>query len=143
MFSMCSELTPRAPILDSRIAQFMQPCVQIGWLTGALCCQITSRSKRAEGTHRVLEGGCPYGRDQVEHSSSLVFGQVGLNEIFPSKPLTKDYPCCEADGDGDKIPGSQNANNRVPMTNSQPVLVLMEFMENGDLHSFLKKRRQV
>ena len=28
MFSMCSELTPRAPIPDSRIAQFMQPCVQ-------------------------------------------------------------------------------------------------------------------
>ena len=27
MFSMCSELTPRAPILYSRIAQFMQPCV--------------------------------------------------------------------------------------------------------------------
>ena len=26
MFSMCSELTPRAPIPDSRIAQFMQPC---------------------------------------------------------------------------------------------------------------------
>ena len=25
MFSMCSELTPRAPIPDSRIAQFMQP----------------------------------------------------------------------------------------------------------------------
>ena len=23
---MCSELTPRAPNLDSRIAQFMQPC---------------------------------------------------------------------------------------------------------------------
>ena len=29
MFSMCSELTPRAPILDSRIAQFMQPCRQV------------------------------------------------------------------------------------------------------------------
>ena len=27
MFSMCSELTPRAPIPDSRIAQFMQPCL--------------------------------------------------------------------------------------------------------------------
>ena len=27
MFSMCSELTPHAPIPDSRIAQFMQPCV--------------------------------------------------------------------------------------------------------------------
>ena len=26
MFSMCSKLTPRAPIPDSRIAQFMQPC---------------------------------------------------------------------------------------------------------------------
>ena len=26
MFSMCSELTPRAPIPDSRITQFMQPC---------------------------------------------------------------------------------------------------------------------
>ena len=26
MFSMCSELTPRAPILDTRIAQLMQPC---------------------------------------------------------------------------------------------------------------------
>ena len=26
MFSMCFELTPRAPILDSRIVQFMQPC---------------------------------------------------------------------------------------------------------------------
>ena len=29
MFSMCSELTPRAPIPDSRIAQFMQPCLYI------------------------------------------------------------------------------------------------------------------
>ena len=28
--------------------------VQIGWVTGALCCQITSRSNGAEGTHRVL-----------------------------------------------------------------------------------------
>ena len=28
MFSMCSELTPRAPIPDSRIAQFMQPCLE-------------------------------------------------------------------------------------------------------------------
>ena len=27
MFSMCAELPPRAPIPDSRIAQFMQPCV--------------------------------------------------------------------------------------------------------------------
>ena len=26
MFSMCSELTPRARILDTRIPQFMQPC---------------------------------------------------------------------------------------------------------------------
>ena len=26
---MCSKLTPRAPIPDSRIAQFMQPCAQI------------------------------------------------------------------------------------------------------------------
>ena len=26
MFSTCSELTPRAPIPDGRIAQFMQPC---------------------------------------------------------------------------------------------------------------------
>ena len=28
MFSMCSELTPLAPIPDSRIAQFMQPCLE-------------------------------------------------------------------------------------------------------------------
>ena len=27
MFSMCSELTPRAPIPDTRIPQLMQPCV--------------------------------------------------------------------------------------------------------------------
>ena len=27
MFSMCSELTPRARIPDSRIPQFMQPCL--------------------------------------------------------------------------------------------------------------------
>ena len=26
MFSMCSELTPRAPIPDTRIPQLMQPC---------------------------------------------------------------------------------------------------------------------
>ena len=55
----------------------------------------------------------------------------------------KDCPRGEADGNGDEVRGSQNANNLVPMTNSQPVLVVMEFMENGDLHSFLKKRRQV
>ena len=55
----------------------------------------------------------------------------------------KDCQCGEADGNGDEVRGSQNANNLVPMTNSQPVLVVMEFMENGDLHSFLKKRRQV
>ena len=28
------------------------------------------------------------------------------------------------------------------VTKSQPVLVLMEFMENGDLQNFLRKRRQ-
>ena len=28
MFSMCSELTPRARILDTRIPQLMQPCMQ-------------------------------------------------------------------------------------------------------------------
>ena len=28
MFSMCSELTPRARILDTRIPQLMQPCFQ-------------------------------------------------------------------------------------------------------------------
>ena len=27
MFSMCSELTPRAPIPDTRIPQLMQPCL--------------------------------------------------------------------------------------------------------------------
>ena len=29
MFSMCSELTPRARIPDSRIPQFMQPCIYV------------------------------------------------------------------------------------------------------------------
>ena len=29
MFSMCSELTPRACILDTRIPQFMQPCYPV------------------------------------------------------------------------------------------------------------------
>ena len=28
---MCSKLTPRAPIPDSRIAQFMQPCTHTEW----------------------------------------------------------------------------------------------------------------
>ena len=28
MFSMCSELTPRARIPDTRIPQFMQPCLK-------------------------------------------------------------------------------------------------------------------
>ena len=28
MFSTCSELTPRAPILDGRMEQTMQPCLQ-------------------------------------------------------------------------------------------------------------------
>ena len=27
MFSMCSELTPRAPVPDNRIPQLMQPCL--------------------------------------------------------------------------------------------------------------------
>ena len=30
MFSTCSELAPCAPIPDSRIAQFMQPCLRQG-----------------------------------------------------------------------------------------------------------------
>ena len=30
MFSMCSELTPRAPIPDTRIPQLMQPCRELG-----------------------------------------------------------------------------------------------------------------
>ena len=30
MFSMCSELTPRARIPDTRIPQFMQPCLGLG-----------------------------------------------------------------------------------------------------------------
>ena len=54
----------------------------------------------------------------------------------------KDCPCGEAGGNGDEVRGSQNANNVVPTANFQPVLVLIEFMENGDLQSFLKKRRQ-
>ena len=29
MFSTCSELTPRAPIPDGRMAQFMQPCLTL------------------------------------------------------------------------------------------------------------------
>ena len=29
MFSMCSELTPRARILDTRIPQLMQPCTLV------------------------------------------------------------------------------------------------------------------
>ena len=29
MFSMWSELSPRAPIPDRRIAQFMQPCMEV------------------------------------------------------------------------------------------------------------------
>ena len=41
MFSMCSELTPRAPILDRRIAQFMQPwadtCTTL-FLRADYCC---------------------------------------------------------------------------------------------------------
>ena len=32
MFSMCSELTPRALIPDTRIPQFMQPWPAVGWL---------------------------------------------------------------------------------------------------------------
>ena len=55
----------------------------------------------------------------------------------------KDFPRGEAYGNGDEVRGIQNPNNLVPMTHSQPVLVLIEFMENGDLHSFLKKRRLV
>ena len=31
MFSMCSELTPRAPIPDTRIPQLMQPCLVEYW----------------------------------------------------------------------------------------------------------------
>ena len=37
MFSMCSELTPRAPVPDNRIPQLMQPCVCGGgaiWMSG-------------------------------------------------------------------------------------------------------------
>ena len=34
MFSMCSELTPRAPVPDNRIPQLMQPCVLLGWWVG-------------------------------------------------------------------------------------------------------------
>ena len=71
--------------------------------------------------------------------SSLVFGSVILNDAFPAK----ECPCGEADGNGDEVTGSQKTNNRVSVFNSQPVLVVMEFMENGDLQSFLKKHRQV
>ena len=44
MFSMCSKLTPRAPIPDSRIAQFMQP-----WLVVVGCRQ---QSSVVIGSHR-------------------------------------------------------------------------------------------
>ena len=33
MFSMCSELTPRARILDTRIPQLMRPCLDVGRLS--------------------------------------------------------------------------------------------------------------
>ena len=39
MFSMCSELTPRAPILNGRMAQFMQP-----WVTSRRGCSIALRA---------------------------------------------------------------------------------------------------
>ena len=43
MFSMCSELTPRARIPDTRIPQLMQPWVMaevsvVLWLIGNNCC---------------------------------------------------------------------------------------------------------
>ena len=33
MFSMCSKLTPRARILDTRIPQLMQPCLHMQYVT--------------------------------------------------------------------------------------------------------------
>ena len=35
MFSTCSELTPRAPIPDGRMAQFMQPCLSMWAIWGS------------------------------------------------------------------------------------------------------------
>ena len=56
MFSMCSELTPRAPIPDSRIAQFMQP-----WLSFDIV-----RLKRTSIEFRLLTRVKSLKRESIE-----------------------------------------------------------------------------
>ena len=54
MFSMCSELTPRAPIPDSRIAQFMQPCLTDEEVLEYFVHVVGSMNMRYEGIRKKL-----------------------------------------------------------------------------------------
>ena len=49
MFSMCSELTPRAPIPDTRIPQLMQPCVYFD-----LCLKVVLLKAQPDSLHIKL-----------------------------------------------------------------------------------------
>ena len=49
MFSACSKLTPHAPILDGRMEQTMQPCVEVGHQE--LVGDLVHRNKQEGGTH--------------------------------------------------------------------------------------------
>ena len=61
MFSTCSELTPRAPIPDGRMAQFMQPCP----LSGVL-----------EVTRSLLDSD--HGEEALLESYTRILHEIGL-----------------------------------------------------------------
>ena len=58
MFSMCSELTPRAPIPDTRIPQFMQPCTVFVNATNTsinIETAVLSRADLSSAKHRSVQ----------------------------------------------------------------------------------------
>ena len=61
MFSMCSELTPRAPVPDNRIPQLMQPCLEQFVLVKSLLISIGGLVSQTQSGHmevrKVVEDG--------------------------------------------------------------------------------------
>ena len=119
MFSMCSELTPRAPIPDGRMAQTMQLCWEIR--SQAVCdenkamhpCMCKSQEDLSDFIHRsknsldelyVVKGGCRepsgYTLNKPEHSvmknnkilKETLAGVIGPSFATQLRPATSLWP---------------------------------------------------
>ena len=66
MFSMCSELTPRAHVPDNRIPQLMQPCSFPTLMSSMRCKSKKPRKVRQKKKKNKIGGGsCPPGKCTV------------------------------------------------------------------------------